>query len=104
MVKRIKKDSSGVGSLKVDDKLISNSKDKANVLNDQFKSVFNKKVSPTIYLIWDPVPLDQCKTFSSLCLGQLKIHKSAGPGGIVPTKIIVRIFRTTRSSTHIYFQ
>ena len=39
MVKRIKKDFTGVGPLKVDGRLIFDSKEKANVLNEQFKSV-----------------------------------------------------------------
>ena len=68
MVKRIRKGSSGVGPLKVDGKLISDSKEKANVLNDQFKSVSMEKL-PTIYLIWDTVPLNPWKALSSLCLG-----------------------------------
>ena len=69
MVKRIKKDSSGVGPLKVDGKLISDSKEKANVLNDQFKSVFNEKNTNDFYLIWDTVLFDPWKALLLLCLG-----------------------------------
>ena len=43
MIKHIKNDSSGVGPLKVDCKLISDSKEKANILNGQLKTVFNEQ-------------------------------------------------------------
>ena len=88
MVKCIKQDSSGVGPLKVDDKLISSSKDKANKLNDQFKLVFNEKIT-------DDSPDMGHSTFGSMqnvfitvagvtkLLKSRKIHKAAGPDGIV---------------------
>ena len=89
MVKRSKKDSSGVGPLKVDGKLIYDSKEKANVLNDQFKSVFNEKItndSPDM----GHSPFGPMESFIitvpgvTKLLKSLKIYKAAGPDGIVP--------------------
>ena len=90
MVKRIKKDSSGVGPLKVDGKLISDSKEKANVLNDQFKSVFNEKITHDLPDMGHVSPFGPMESFIitvpgvTKLLKSLKIHKAAGPDGIVP--------------------
>ena len=42
-IKKLCKDSTGVTSLTVDDKILHNSKDKAEILNSQFYSVFTKE-------------------------------------------------------------
>ena len=89
MVKRIKKDISGVGLPKVDGKLISDSKEKANVLNDQFKSVFNEKITNDLPDMGHS-PFGPIESFIinvhgvTKLLKSLKIHRAAGPGGIVP--------------------
>ena len=89
MVKRIKKDSSGVGPLKVDGRLISDSKEKANVLNEQFKSVFNEKITNDLPDMGHS-PFGPMQNFNITVPGITellktpKIHKAAGSDGIVP--------------------
>ena len=89
MVKRIKKDSPGVGPLKVDGRLISDSKEKANVLNEQFKSVFNEKITNDLPDMGHS-PFGPMHNFNITVPGitellkTLKIHKAAGSDGIVP--------------------
>ena len=88
MVKRIKRDSSGVGPLKENGNLISDPLGKANPLNKQFQSVFHPPNDssnlPTIGP-FNPMPNFQIIENGVLnILKNLKIHKAPGPDGIVP--------------------
>ena len=85
MVKRIKKDSVVGQSAKVGGKLISDSKEKENVLNDQFKSVFNEKITNALPDMGHS-PFGPMQNFSvsgiTKLLKSLKNHKAAGSNGI----------------------
>jgi hypothetical protein len=89
MVKRLKRDSSGVAPLKSGGKLMTDPLDKANALNSQFKSVFNS-ATPTEPPDMGPSPFVPMPTFDISIPGvlkllkNLKIHKAPGPDGIVP--------------------
>ena len=89
LVKRIKRDSSGVGPLKIDGKLVSDSKEKANALNHQFQSVFNAKTQTEISDM-GPSPFDPMQDYHisapgvTKLLTNLKIYKAPGPDGIAP--------------------
>ena len=78
MVKCIKTYSSGVGSLKVDVKLITNTKDKANVPNKQFKSVFNEKISSDLVDMGHS-PFESMQDLTSLCLGSANYSNHLNP-------------------------
>ena len=85
-IKKLKKDNNGVQALKANNKVITNSKGKANVFNSHFKSVFtnepgyipDKGPSP------HPVMEDINVTTSGIIklLQNLDAHKASGPDEI----------------------
>ena len=91
-VKSLKKDASGVSPLKVNGHLYSDNKDKANILNQQYQSVFTKE-NPT------EIPSPSGKRFPSMpeisvsCPGvekllrQLNPNKAPGPDSI-PARVL----------------
>ena len=89
MVKRVKRDSSGVGPLKVNGELITDPQGKANALNHQFQSVFNP-ITQTDLPDMGASPFDSIHKYQisvpgvAKLLKNLKIHKAPGPDGLVP--------------------
>ena len=80
----------GVASLKKDGKTFSCAKDKANILNDQFQSVFTREdietqSLPSMPLLY-PIMSDIQITREGVrrLLKNLKAHKAPGPDGITP--------------------
>ena len=80
----------GVGSLKKDGTTISHPRDKANILNMQFQSVFTRD-NPDAQNI--PMMSSPFATIDDIqitragikrMLDQIKIHKAPGPDGITP--------------------
>ena len=89
-IKHSRRDSMGVGSLKKDGTTISHPRDKANILNMQFQSVFTRD-NPDAQDI--PMMSSPFATIDDIqitragikrMLDQLKIHKAPGPDGITP--------------------
>ena len=83
-IKSLKKDYAGIGSLKHDGKLITDTIGKAEILNNQFQSVFtkdpdvvppNKGPSPHPQM----VPFQISITGVTKLIKRLNIHKAAGP-------------------------
>ena len=89
-IKHQRTDSVGVASLKKDGKTFSCAKDKANILNDQFQSVFTREDIETQSLpsmpILYPVMSDIQITREGVrrLLKNLKAHKAPGPDGMTP--------------------
>jgi len=84
-IKHSRRDSVGVGSLKKDGTTISHPRDKANILNMQFQSVFTRD-NPDVQVI--PMMSSPFATIDDIqiiragikrMLNQLKIHKALGP-------------------------
>ena len=86
-IKSLKKDYAGIGSLKHDGKLITVSIGKAEILNNQFQSVFTKD-SDVVPPNKGPSPHPQMALFQISITGVTKlikglnIHKTAGPDQI----------------------
>ena len=80
----------GVGSLKKDGTTISHPRDKANILNMQFQSVFTRDNSDAqdIFTMSSPfATIDDIQITRAgikRMLDQIKIHKAPGPDGITP--------------------
>ena len=88
-VKSRRKDHTGIATLKVNGKTISSPKDKADALNTQFESVFNKVGDVPDDLMPDsphPSATDIEITTPGVQkkMERLKVHKAAGPEGIGP--------------------
>ena len=90
MVKRIKRDFSGIGPLIENGNLISDPLGKANFLNKQFQSVFHPTNDPSNCPALGPSPFNPMPNFQISenrvlqLLKNVKIHKAPGPDGIVP--------------------
>lgn len=87
-----KQDNVGVSPLKRDGKLVTSSTDKANILNQQFKSVFtidsNNELPPLNYNRYPSMPKIRVTTSGiSKLLKNLKIQKSSGPDQI-PNRLL----------------
>ncbi len=89
-IKRMHKDYMGVGTLKKNGQSFTDPKQKANVLNGQFESVFTREtpLDPdmlTPQSLFQPMEdIDITKTGVRNMLEHLKVHKAAGPDEIGP--------------------
>ena len=86
-VKSRRQDSVGVAPLRVSGKLHSDSKEKANILNDQFKSVFTPESDAPLPDLDYPQQEDISQLTINTAgveklLGKLKVNKAAGPDDI----------------------
>ena len=88
-IKALKKDSSGVAPLKQDGVLISDAKSKANILNNQYASIFtNENISTVPELDVSPYPTISTTSITEKgvkkLLENLKPNKAAGPDQLNP--------------------
>ncbi len=89
-IKRMHKDYMGVGTLKKNGQSFTDPKQKANVLNGQFESVFTREtpldpdmLTPqSLFQLMEDI--DITKTGVRNMLEHLKVHKAAGPDEIGP--------------------
>ena len=106
-IKKLKKDNNGVQALKANNKVITNSKEKANVFNSHFKSVFtdepdyipDKGPSP------HPVMEDINVTTSGIIklLQNLDVHKASGPDEI-STRLLKETAEVTAPVLKLIFE
>ena len=106
-IKKLKKDNNGVQALKANNKVITNSKEKANVFNPHFKSVFtnepdyipDKGPSP------HPVMEDINVTTSGIIklLQNLDVHKASGPDEI-STRLLKETAEVTAPVLKLIFE
>ena len=91
-VKSLKKDASGVSPLKVNGKLFSDNKEKANILNQQYQSVFTKE-NPNEIPIPSGIRFPSMPEISVSCTGvekllrQINPNKASGPDE-VPARVL----------------
>ena len=86
-IKKMKKNSNGVQALKVNGEVITDSKEKANVFNSHFKSVFTNEPAdnlpdkgPSPHPLMEEISITTPGIIS--LLQNLDIHKASGPDGI----------------------
>ena len=106
-VKSRKKDSTGVSPLKSNGKLHSESKSKANILLNQFKSVFTKPDNTSMPPLEKPTKnIDQikiCKYGIIKLLKDIKPHKAPGPDAI-PNLVLETCAENIGPSLTLIFQ
>ena len=115
-IKSLKKDSCGVSPLKRDGVLVSESKQKATILNSQYSSVFTKESSNEIPELEDSPhpslpPLKVSLPGVLKLLNNLKIDKAAGPDKIHPrflktvseevAPLLVHLFQKSIDTGHV---
>ena len=88
-IKKLKQENSGISDLEMDGRIVSDDKKKADILNEQFQSVFTTEPDGDIPSLGDS-PYQQIKHLSitkegvEKLLNNLKINKAQGPDGIPP--------------------
>ena len=91
-IKSLKKDSTGISSLKENGKLHTDPSDKANILNRQYQSVFTQEDTRNIPTV-DGIPFPSMPEITvtnqgvEKLLSQLNPHKASGPDGI-PARVL----------------
>lgn len=88
-MKKLRNENNGIADLRVNNKLLNNSKDKADALNNQFSSVFTKEDTTSLPTLGD----SKIPDIPDLIIGEegvkkqlnnLKPSKAPGPNGIFP--------------------
>ena len=107
-IKANKKDQQGVATLKTTGKISTTPQDKANALNEQFRSVFNSQQQPPDNLLGPsthPIAPDINITTQGITklLQKLKPHKAAGPDDI-PSRVLKELAPAIAPILQIIFQ
>ena len=107
-IKKLRKDSNGIQPLKVDGNIITDSKEKANVFNSHFRSVFTNepdKVLPDKGPSPHPLMEDITITTPGILtlLQNLNIHKASGPDTI-STRLLKETAEVTAPILKLIFE
>ena len=109
-VKSLRRDNSGISPLKQDGKLHNDSKDKAEILNNQFKSLFTQPSAseipepqgPRAPILPPPLVINYNGVYT--LLSKLNIHKANGPDQIPNISLKKTAIHTAELLTCIFNQ
>ena len=107
-IKKLRKDSNGIQPLKVDGNIITDSKEKANIFNSHFRSVFTNELDenlpdkgPSPHPLMEDITITTPGIFT--LLQNLNIHKASGPDTI-STRLLKETAEVTAPILKLIFE